>query len=198
MLPPGGANRRLLLDSPPMDLSKHLEKAEDAIRRKNFDYGIDLYRQLLSVSPAITTRGSASTAPTCESRNRKPHPCGSRRSRGPALAMAKTFAAARNFVKEAEALEGYLALDPSNVGVSSSRVTRSSAPISSMERLRCTRGSPRRPPPPRRHGSAPARSSPRKGRSPARSIATRRRSRSIRETRIRSRRGRIWRPKGHC
>jgi tetratricopeptide (TPR) repeat protein len=102
-----------------MDLSKHLEKAEDAIRRKNFDYGIDLYRQLLSVSPGDHNARLGLHRAYMRKQESKATPMWAAKIQGgPALAMAKTFAAARNFVKEAEALEGYLALDPSNVGVS--------------------------------------------------------------------------------
>lgn len=98
-----------------MDLTKHLEKAEDAIRRKNFDYGIDLYRQLLSVSPgdygarlgfhrALVRRHEAKPTPTWQAKIQG----------GPQLALAKTYRAAKNFQKESEAIEAYLAFDPLN------------------------------------------------------------------------------------
>lgn len=34
-----------------MDVSKHLEKAADAVRKKNFDYAISLYHQVLTIRP---------------------------------------------------------------------------------------------------------------------------------------------------
>ncbi len=36
-----------------MDYSKHLEKAEEALRRKNFDFAIEVYQQLLELEPDL-------------------------------------------------------------------------------------------------------------------------------------------------
>ncbi len=36
-----------------MDYSKHLEKAEEALRRKNFDFSIEVYKQLLELEPDL-------------------------------------------------------------------------------------------------------------------------------------------------
>ena len=36
-----------------MDYSKHLNKAEEALRRKNFDFAVELYRQLLELDPDL-------------------------------------------------------------------------------------------------------------------------------------------------
>ena len=34
-----------------MDISKHLDKAAEALRKKNFDYAINLYHQVLTLKP---------------------------------------------------------------------------------------------------------------------------------------------------
>ena len=34
-----------------MDLSKHLEKAEEAVKRRNYAFAVNLYGQLLSLQP---------------------------------------------------------------------------------------------------------------------------------------------------
>ena len=34
-----------------MDLQKHLERAQEAARKKNFDYAVALYQQILAVKP---------------------------------------------------------------------------------------------------------------------------------------------------
>ncbi len=99
-----------------MDLSKHVEKAEDAIRRKNFDYGIDLYRQLLSVSPGDYSARIGLHRAYARKQEVKPTPGWQAKLQGgPQLAIARTLRAAKNFVKEAEALESCVALDPKNV-----------------------------------------------------------------------------------
>ena len=36
-----------------MDYSKHLEKADEALRRKNFDFAIEVYQQLLELEPDL-------------------------------------------------------------------------------------------------------------------------------------------------
>ena len=36
-----------------MDFSKHLSKAEEALKRRNFDYAIELYRQLIDLDPDL-------------------------------------------------------------------------------------------------------------------------------------------------
>lgn len=99
-----------------MDLSKHLEKAEDAIRRKNFDFGIDLYRQLLSVSPGDYQARAGLHRAYVRRHEAKPTSAWIAKVQGsPSLALAKTLLAARNYAKAAEAFESYIALDPLNL-----------------------------------------------------------------------------------
>lgn len=99
-----------------MDLSKHLEKAEDAIRRKNFDFGIDLFRQLLSVSPGDYQARLGLHRAYLRKHEVKPTPGWAAKIQGsPAVALAKTLETAKNWAKAADALEPVLALDPTNV-----------------------------------------------------------------------------------
>ncbi|MBI3820916.1 MAG: tetratricopeptide repeat protein [Planctomycetes bacterium] len=101
-----------------MDLSKHLEKAEDAIRRKNFDFGIDLYRQLLSVAPGDHDARAGLHRAYLRKQEAKPTPGWMAKVQGgPSIALARTLSAARNHAKSAEALENYLALDPMNLAI---------------------------------------------------------------------------------
>jgi tetratricopeptide (TPR) repeat protein len=101
-----------------MDLSKHLEKAEDAVRRRNFDYGIDLYRQLLTVSPGdYQARLGLHRAYFKRNEAKSGSAWIAKVQGGPSLALAKTLMAARNYAKAADALESYLALDPLNQGI---------------------------------------------------------------------------------
>ena len=34
-----------------MDYSKHIQKAEEAARRRNYDFAVELYQQLLELDP---------------------------------------------------------------------------------------------------------------------------------------------------
>ena len=36
-----------------MDYSKHIQKAEEAARRRNYDFAIQLYQQLLEINPDV-------------------------------------------------------------------------------------------------------------------------------------------------
>jgi len=102
-----------------MDLSKHLEKAEDAIRRKNFDFGINLYRQLLAVSPGDYHARLGLHRAYLKKHEAKPVPGWVAKVQGgPSLALAKTLHAAKQYAKEADSLESYVALDPRNVDAS--------------------------------------------------------------------------------
>ncbi|MFN0205651.1 MAG: tetratricopeptide repeat protein [Planctomycetota bacterium] len=101
-----------------MDLTKHLEKAEDAVRRRNFDYGIDLYRQLLSVSPGdYNARAGLHRAYYRKSEAKPGSAWIAKVQGGPSLALAKTLLAAKSYAKAAEAFESYVSLDPNNINV---------------------------------------------------------------------------------
>ena len=38
---------------PPLDFSKQIQKAEEAFRRRNYDFAVELYRQLLDLEPDL-------------------------------------------------------------------------------------------------------------------------------------------------
>jgi len=97
-----------------MDFSKQLQKADEAVRRRNFDFAIELYRQLLDIEPDQgEARGGLRQA------LKKRHELKKGGSRllsaiggaGP-LAMAKTLRKAGKHEAAVKALESYLAISP--------------------------------------------------------------------------------------
>lgn len=97
-----------------MDFSKQLQKADEALRRRNWDFAVELYQQLLELSPDLgEARGGLRQA------LKKRHEAkagGSKflRALGGAapLAMAKTLAKANKHDAAAKQLEAYLATNP--------------------------------------------------------------------------------------
>lgn len=97
-----------------MDFTKQLQKADEALRRRNWDFAVELYQQLLELSPDLgEARGGLRQA------LKKRHEAkagGSRllRALGGAapLAMAKTLAKAGKHDAAAKQLEAYLATNP--------------------------------------------------------------------------------------
>lgn len=96
-----------------MDFSKHLAKAEEALRRKNFDFAIDLYRQLLDLDP---DQEEARSGLRVAARRRFEAKQGSKLLRS--LSGAVPLGKARSLIKlnkhaaAAKALEDYLAKSP--------------------------------------------------------------------------------------
>lgn len=100
-----------------VDYSKHLQKAEEAMRRRNFDFAVEVYQQLLEIDPDLgEARAGLRSA---YSKRHEAKKGGSRLLRaiggaGP-LAMAKTLRKAGKNEAAAKALEGYLATSPMDV-----------------------------------------------------------------------------------
>lgn len=105
-----------------MDLSKHLEKADEAARRKNYGLAIGLYQQILDLDPgyAAARRGLR------EALNGKFH---GKKASGGALTMiqgvlpllsAKIAGMTKGYASQAKNLERFLAMAPQNVGASMS------------------------------------------------------------------------------
>ncbi len=97
-----------------MDFSKQLQKAEDALRRRNYDFAIELYQQLLELSPDL---GEARSALRQALRRRHEAKGGGSkflRALGGAapLALAKTLSKAGRHEAAAKQLESYLATNP--------------------------------------------------------------------------------------
>lgn len=96
-----------------MDFSKHLAKAEEALRRKNFDFAIDLYRQLLDLDP---DQEEARSGLRVAARRRFEAKQGNRLLRSLSgavpLGKARSLAKLGKHAAAAKALEDYLAKSP--------------------------------------------------------------------------------------
>ncbi len=97
-----------------MDYSKQLQKAEEAVRRRNFDFAIELYRQLLEIEP---DQGEARSGLRQALKKRHDAKKGGSRflsaiGGAAPLAMAKTLRKAGKHVAAVKALESYLAVSP--------------------------------------------------------------------------------------
>lgn len=97
-----------------MDFSKQLQKADEALRRKNFDFAVELYQQLLEISPDL---GEARAGLRQSLKRRADAKGGGSkflRALGGAapLAMAKTLRKAGKNDACAKQLETYLATNP--------------------------------------------------------------------------------------
>jgi len=96
-----------------VDFSKHIEKAEEAMRRRNYDYAVEVYHQLLEIDP---DQGEARAGLRRALKKRFEAKKGSRflRAIGGAmpLASAKALRKARKHDACAKALESYLGTQP--------------------------------------------------------------------------------------
>lgn len=99
-----------------MDFSKHIQKAEEAARRRNYDFAVELYQQLLELDPDQgEARGGLRRALKLRHEKKK----GGRFLRaisgaGP-LAVAKTMRKAGKIDACVKSIEGYLATNPLDV-----------------------------------------------------------------------------------
>ncbi|QDU69619.1 tetratricopeptide repeat protein [Engelhardtia mirabilis] len=96
-----------------MDFSKHLQKADEAIRRKNFDFAVELYRQLLDVDPDQGEARAGLRSALKKRHDAKPPGRFSKALRG-ALPLSKAHALfkAKKYMAAARALEDYLKAAP--------------------------------------------------------------------------------------
>ncbi len=99
-----------------MDYSKHIQKAEEAARRRNYDFAVELYQQLLELDP---DQGEARAGLRRVLRTRAETKKGGRFLRalsgaGP-LAMAKTMRKAGKIEACLKSAEQYLANNPMDV-----------------------------------------------------------------------------------
>ena len=96
-----------------MDFSKHIQKAEEAFRRRNYDFAVEVYQQLLEIDPDL---GEARAGLRRSRKKRHEAKKGGKLLRaiggaGP-LAMAKTLRKAGKHAAAAKSLESYLAQNP--------------------------------------------------------------------------------------
>lgn len=96
-----------------MDFQKHIQKAEEAVRRRNYDYAVELYRQLLDLDP---DQGEARAGLRVALQKRHEGRRGGKllRAVGGAapLVRAKTMAKLGKHEACAKALEDFLATNP--------------------------------------------------------------------------------------
>lgn len=96
-----------------MDFSKHIQKAEEAIRRRNYDFAVQVYQQLLEIDP---DQGEARAGLRQALRQRYERKKGGRllgvlKGATP-LALGKTLARTGKHAAAARSLESYLATQP--------------------------------------------------------------------------------------
>lgn len=99
-----------------LDTSKYIQKAEEAARRRNYDFAVELYTQLLDIDP---DQGDARAGLRAVLKKRHEGKKGGKLFRklagaGP-LAVAKTMAKAGRHEACAKSLEQYLASNPLDV-----------------------------------------------------------------------------------
>jgi tetratricopeptide (TPR) repeat protein len=96
-----------------VDFSKHIQKAEEALRRRNYDFAVELFRQLIDLDP---DQGEARAGLRRALRKRHDAKKGGKLLRAVSgalpLSRAKTFAKLGKHEACARALEDYLATNP--------------------------------------------------------------------------------------
>ncbi len=97
-----------------MDFSKQLQKAEEAARRRNYDFAVELYQQLLEINPDLGEARSGLRHTLKKRLDAKGGGSKFLRALGGAapLAMAKTLRKAGKNDAAAKQLETYLATNP--------------------------------------------------------------------------------------
>jgi tetratricopeptide (TPR) repeat protein len=96
-----------------LDFTKHIQKAEEAFRRRNYDFAVEVYQQLIEIDP---DQGEARSGLRQALKKRHEAKKGGKLLRalggaGP-LAMAKTLRKAGKHAACAKSLESYLAQNP--------------------------------------------------------------------------------------
>lgn len=114
--PVAGPGSAPALEPRALDFSKHIQKAEEAARRKNYDYAVELYQQLLELDP---DQGEARAGLRKALKKRHELKKGSRLLRaiagaGP-LTLAKTLRKTGRIDACIKSLEQYLASNPLDV-----------------------------------------------------------------------------------
>ncbi len=101
-----------------MDVSKHVEKAEEAVRRKNFDYAISLYQQLLAIRPDEgRARAGLRQALNRRFEYKKSPKVLALLSGAFPLLLGNLYRALKKPIPAASNFERYLVLDPKNMKV---------------------------------------------------------------------------------
>ena len=96
-----------------MDYSKHLQKAEEALRRRNYDFAVEVYQQLLELEPDLAeARAGLRQALKRRFEQQKGGKLFRALSGAGPLAMAKTLRKAGKHQAAAKAVEQYLGGNP--------------------------------------------------------------------------------------
>lgn len=96
-----------------MDLSKHLEKAEEAVKRRNYPFAVNLYAQLLALQPDNgKARAGLRTALFKKAEVKPPSKLIALIAGGPSLLVGKVASLCGSHAAAAKAFERYLTLDP--------------------------------------------------------------------------------------
>ena len=96
-----------------MDFSKHIQKAEEALRRRNYDFAVELYRQLIDLSPDLAdARGGLRQALKKRHEQKKGGALLRAVSGALPLSRAKTLHKLKKYDACSRALEDYLATNP--------------------------------------------------------------------------------------
>lgn len=96
-----------------MDYSKHIQKAEEAARRRNYDFAIQLYRQLLDINPDVgDARGGLRRVLKARHEAKGGRGLFRKLAGAGPLAGAKAMAKAGRWEAAIKGYEGYLATNP--------------------------------------------------------------------------------------
>ena len=99
-----------------MDYSKHIAKAEEAARRRNYDFAVQLYQQILDIDPDVgDARSGLRSALKARAETKKSGKLFKLVKGAGPLAMAKGLAKAGKHDAAAKACESYLATAPLDV-----------------------------------------------------------------------------------
>lgn len=104
-----------ILPQPPqytLDFSKQLKKADDSMRRRNYDFAVDLYRSLLDINPDLGEARAGLRVAVQKRAERKKRGLFSKAGGAIPLGRAMAMAKVRKFDAAAKALEDYLAGNP--------------------------------------------------------------------------------------
>lgn len=95
-----------------MDFSKQLAKAEEAFKRRNYDFAADLYRQLVDIDPDLGEARGGLRRANQKRRERKKLGIFGRAGGAVPLGKARAMAKLKKYDAAAAALEDYLAAAP--------------------------------------------------------------------------------------
>ncbi len=99
-----------------VDYSKHIQKAEEAVRRRNYDFAIQLYQQLLEIDPDVgEARAGLRTALRRRHEAKKGGKLFGKIAGAAPLTVARGLAKARKHDAAAKQAEQYLARNPLDV-----------------------------------------------------------------------------------